>query len=169
MTSPCRADVDLDAYVRSTLELGPNEYVTPLMIPAADISADSQTSPYFFSFGSGSYDYDSTSSCHMAPVFLPFSRTGVSVTLNNFYIFGIDNNGSVNTTYNLYRRDTLSTASPQLMGTVTTAGATTAVQVLGDTTIDNPVISNSYFYYITWCFSGPSLGIQGFWLYYTES
>ena len=75
-------DVDLDAYVRATLNRGPDAYTTPLMVPAADASADSQTSPYFFSFGSGAYNYATSSSCHMAPVYLPFTGAGVTVTLD---------------------------------------------------------------------------------------
>ena len=55
------------------------------------------------------------------------------------------------------------------MGSVSTSGALSTIQVLGDTTIDNAEISNAYVYYITWCFNGPSQAIQGFWLYYTES
>lgn len=162
-------DTDLDAFTREYLGLAPDAYVTPLLIPAADISADSQSSPYFFSFGSGSYSYATSSSCHMAPAYLPFSRLGTDVTVNNFYIFALDNNALVDTIYNLWRKYTLSTASPQLMGSVTTMGALPTIQVLGDTTIDNPVTTNQYVYYITWCFSGPSQAVQGFWIYYTES
>lgn len=162
-------DTDLDAFTREYLGFAPDAYVTPLIIPAADANADSQISPYFFSFGSGTYSYTTNSSCHMAPAYLPFTRLGTTVTVNNFYIFAFDNNASFDTAYNLWRKDTLSTAAPQLMGTASTTGAATTIQVNGDTSIDYPIVANQYVYYIAWCFSGPDVGIQGFWIYYTES
>lgn len=159
---------DLLAFTRESQGLAASSYTTPLIIPAAAASADSQSSPYFFSFGSGTYNYSTSSSCHMAPAYLPNSATGITYTVDNFFIFALDN-GTADTTYNLYRKNTLNTTTPELMGSVATSGAVSTIQVLGDTTIDNPVVSSSYAYYITWCFNGPSQAIQGFWIYYTGS
>lgn len=159
---------DLLAFTRESQGLAANSYTTPLIIPAAAASADSQSSPYFFSFGSGAYNYATSSSCHMAPAYLPNSAAGITYTVDNFFIFALDN-GATDTTYQLWRKNTLNTTAPQLMGTVTTSGALSTIQVLGDTTIDNPAVTSSYAYYITWCFNGPSQAIQGFWIYYTGS
>ena len=70
---------DLLAFTRESQGLAASSYTTPLIIPAAAANADSQTSPYFFSFGSGSYNYATNSSCHMAPAYLPTAE-GVSLT-----------------------------------------------------------------------------------------
>ena len=159
---------DLTQFTREYLGLAPEAYVTPLIIPAADANSDSLGSPYFFSFASGLYQYSTGVSCHMAPAYLPHSA-GVTVTINNFFVFAQDNYGSGDTTYNFWRKDTLSTSAAQIIGTVTTSGASTAIQVIGDTTIDDPITSSGYTYYVTWCFYGSGEGTLGFWIYYTES
>ena len=160
---------DLLQFTRASKGLGPDTYVAPLIISAADAKSDSLSSPYFFSFGTGTYSYSGSSSCHMAPAYLPHSHTGVTVTLNNFFVFALDNNGTIDTTYTLWRKETITTNSPTIMATVTTSGELATVQVLGDTTVDFPIIYPDYVYYVTWCFSGASQGVIGFWLYYTNS
>ena len=159
---------DLLAYTRESLNRGPDDYVAPLMVPAADFNGDSQTSDYFFSFGTGRYG--AGDGCHMAPVYLPHGGSGTTVTVDNFFIFAYDNDVS-NITTNLWRKQSGSTNAPTQMGTVTTAGASTSIQILGDTTIVDPVVTSDYFYYITWCWGGTGVqqGIQGFWIFYTES
>ncbi len=159
---------DLDQITRETLGLEKNAYVTPLIIPAADANSDSLGSEYFFSFSSGTYGYSQSTSCHMAPAYLPHGSGSSTVTVDNFFVFALDN-GTSDTTYNLWRKDTSSTSAPQQMGTITTSGSSTAIQVLGDTSIDNPITSSQYAYYVTWCFNGAGQGTLGFWIYYTES
>jgi len=160
---------DLTQFTREYLGLAPQAYVAPLIIPAADANSDSLGSPYFFSFGSGIYGFSTSSGCHMAPAYLPNSPGGGTVTVNNFFVFALDNNATYDTTYNLWRKNTLDASSPQIMGTITTSGASASIQVLGDTTIDNPITSSTYAYYVTWCFNGSGEGTVGFWIYYTES
>jgi len=161
---------DLLEYSRQAVQLAPGAYSTPLIIPASDASPDSAISPYFFSFLRGQYSATGSSACHMAPAYLPFSTGASSVTVDNFFIFAYDNNGGVDTTYNLWRKATLSQASPQLMATVSTTGALSSIQVLGDTSVENALVTSDFAYYITWCFSSAELlGIQGFWIYYTTA
>jgi hypothetical protein len=162
-------DTDLTQFTRDYLGLAPEAYVAPLIIPAADGNSDSLGSPYFFSFGSGMYMYSTNTGCHMAPAYIPNSRSGVTVTVDNFFVFALDNNVSVNTTYFLWRKNTLDTSNAEIMGTVTTSESSTGIQIIGDTSIDNPVTSREYTYYVTWCFNGTDQSTAGFWIYYTES
>ena len=158
-------DTDLLQFTRESAGLAPEVYVAPLIIPAADANGDSQTSDYFYSFSSGLYNL--TDGCHMAPAYLPHGN-GTTVTVDNFFIFAYDN-GASDVTYTLWRKNTLSTDAPTLMGAVSTQGASTSIQVLGDLSIDTPVVSSGYVYYVTWCYTGPSHGILGFWIFYNES
>ena len=82
---------DLTQFTREYLGLAPEAFVAPLIIPAADANSDSLGSPYFFSFGSGLYEYSTSSSCHMAPAYLPNTGGGVTVTVDNFFVFALDN------------------------------------------------------------------------------
>jgi hypothetical protein len=161
------ADVDLEAWVHENLGRAPEAYGPPLMIPAADFNGDSQTSDYFLSFGSGVYQL--TDGCHMAPAYLPHGGGTSTVTVNNFFVFALDNNAAADVTFNLWRKATQDTSSPTIMGTVQTTGQSTSVQTLGDTSILNPVVTSDYVYYITWCHTGTSEGVQGFWVFFTES
>lgn len=159
---------DLLQYRRDSLGLAPDQFVAPLIISAADANGDSQSSDYFFNFGTGAYGL--TDGCHMAPAYLPHGYlTATTVTIDNFFIFAVDNGAAGNINFNLWRKDTLDTSSPTIMATVTTIGASTSVQVLGDTTVVNPIVSEEYAYYITWCRTDTSQSVLGFWIFYTES
>lgn len=162
-------DTDLTQFTRENLGLAPEAYVAPLIIPAADGNSDSLGSPYFFSFAAGMYMYSTSTGCHMAPAYLPNSRAGVTVTVQNFYVFALDNHASVDTTYILWRKNTLDTSNAEIMGTITTSGSSTTMQIIGDLTIDNPVTSDDYTYYVTWCFNSDDQRTAGFWIYYIES
>ena len=100
----------------------------------------------------------------MVPVYLPHGAT-----VNNFFIFAYDNT-TPDLTFNLWRKATQTTASPTIMATVTTSGASTSIQVLGDTTVTDPIVLSEYAYYATHCWTDSSgqQGIQGLWIFYTE-
>ena len=140
-----------------------DELFSPYIVPAAAFEADSQTSDYFFSFGSGRIAGSATG-CFMAPVFLPDGST-----VNNLFGFLFDNDGS-NTTLNLWRKANLDTTGAQLMATVSSTGASTSIQIPGDLTVDNPVINNSsYSYYLTTCFDSAQQGLNGAWIFVTPA
>lgn len=160
------AGTDLRQWRIDTLGLAPEEYVAPVIISAADGNGDGQASDYFFSFGTGMYNH--TDGCHMAPAYLPHGGLTDTVTVDNLFIFAIDNNAGIDANYALWRKDTLSTASPTIMASVSTIGASTNIQILGDTSVVDPVVTRDYAYYITWC-AVDSNSILGFWIFYTES
>jgi hypothetical protein len=156
-------DVDLQAYLEQQLGRAVSAYSTPLIIPGAAFNADSQSSPYFFSFANGSLN-SAGSGCFMVPVYLPHGAT-----VNNFFIFAYDNAAS-DITFNMWRKRTTTTDAPTVMAAVTTSGASTSIQILGDTSVDDPIVSSDYAYYVTHCFleATATQRIQALWIYYTE-
>lgn len=156
-------EVDLDAYVRATLS--PESYTTPLIVPAADFNRDSNGSDYFFLFSGGFFGSGFNSGgCFMAPVYLPHG-----VTINNFFMFLYDNSTTNDISVFLRRKHNQNTSISELMAGVSTSGASTNVQTLGDITVDSPVVDPNYSYFITTCMQSGNndLRIYGSWIYFT--
>jgi hypothetical protein len=156
-------EVDLDAYVRATLS--PESYTAPLIVPAADFNRDSNSSDYYFLFTGGFFGSGLNSGgCFMAPVYLPHG-----VTINNFFMFLYDNSTTHDISVFLRRKHNQNTSSSEIMAGVSTSGASTNVQTLGDITVDFPVVDPNYSYFITTCMQtgNNDLRIYGSWIYFT--
>ena len=158
-------DTDLLAFTRDSLGVGPEAYVAPLIIPASDANGDSQSSDYFYSFVGW---YQAGDGCHMVPAYLPNGPGSVEIV--NFFIFAYDNDTN-DVSFSLLRKDNFTTSSATIMGTVSTSGASTSIQVVGDTTITDPIVSNNYNYFVAWCWPGidGDYRILSFWIFYNVS
>jgi hypothetical protein len=158
-------DLDLDEYVRTSHGITSESYVPPLIVPAADFNRDSNSSDYYFLFSGGFFGSGfNTGGCFMAPVYLPHG-----VTVNNFFMFLYDNSTTHDISVVLRRKYNQDTTSSQIMGGVSTTGVSPNVQVLGDVTIDYPVVDQNYSYFITTCMTtgNNDLRVYGSWIYYT--
>ena len=129
------------------------EYVSPLVIPAADFRNDGYDQDAFmFWFGwggaGGFIEGDNTagSACVMAPAYLP---SGASVF--QFWVSVVDNDATYDMYIDLYRVHHYPDGVVDLMGSISTSGASPNIQSLGDNSIANPVISYEYAYYVTTC------------------
>jgi len=169
-TEPARPDVvihdasvDLQEVLEQEYGLVLSDYSTPLIIPAADFNRDGGSSDYFFSFGGGYFS--AGNGCFMAPVYLPHGAT-----VGNFFVYAFDNSAGSNLTLNLVRKENATTVSPQTMATVTTSGSSTSVMILGDTTVDNPIVDQGYSYFVTGCWPGETgtTRVYGIWIWFTE-
>ncbi len=158
--------VDLTEIIMAENELTAQEFITPLIIPAADFNDDGENNNYRFwpttgyirSTGAGG-------ACLMAPVYLPDGKV-----IENFYVYLYDNSTD-NFTVNLRRKQNKDTSSPDVLGGVTTSGTDTSVQILGDDTISSGTVDNRHYsYYVDTCFSSTSTShrIYAVWVFYSE-
>lgn len=138
-----------------------NAYV-PLIIPVADFRSDGfKPNSTFFSF-SGGYQQGNAEAygCMMAPVYLPDGAT-----VEQLYISVVDNDSS-NVTVTLYRVDVY-TGLTDIMGAVTSSGASSSLVSLGDTTIDYPTVDYpTYAYYVTTCISSANIKLYSVRIWY---
>jgi hypothetical protein len=162
-------DVDLEQYVREHHKLAPEDFVSPLIIPAADFRGDNGGSTYYFTF-SGGYMYpNGSTACVMAPAYLPIGKK-----ILNFFVYAYDNHAN-DFQLDLYRKrnDTTSTAAGNrdVLATVNVINESTSVQTLGDTSIltGADVVSRDFSYYVTTCLNATSnlQRIYGIWIFYT--
>jgi hypothetical protein len=158
-------DIDLEAYVRSRREASAANYVSPLVIPAADFNRDSNTSNYFFSFAGGSFGSGNNGGCYMAPVYLP-----AGVTITDLFVSVFDNDPSANAFFQLRRKEKTTTVSSEVLTTLSTSDQSIDPQILGSNTISEPIVSNDFTYYLTTCMfpsQSDALRILAAWIFYT--
>lgn len=127
-------------------EANPSGYSSPLVIPAADFRHDGNAPEnYFFPFGSGRIYARNTTSCLMAPAYLPngadvyqlwASVVDEEATDITVYLRRVDNfNGTVDT-----------------MGVASSSGTSPNIDSISDLSIDFSVVDYpTYSYYVTSC------------------
>ncbi len=141
----------------------PQQYTSPLVIPAADFAADGfAPDTMFFSFGGGYVQGDAGAyGCVMAPAYLP---QGVTVT--DMFVSVYDNDGTNNITVDLRRVDNFS-GTQAAMATASTTGNFAGVQTVSDASIVNPLIAYPDFsYYVTTCLFSGNTRLYSVRLYY---
>jgi len=129
-----------------------------LIIPAADFVVDSSNRSWFFGFNS-SYLYPTSASnyCGIAPVYLP---NGSSITVFAAYMY--DNDPAGNDVVYLYAKPLGNTTDASAIASIATSIQSTSLQVLADTTIEEPHIINNalYTYHIGVCLWGTSSDLR---------
>ncbi|MCO5184939.1 MAG: hypothetical protein M9928_14650 [Anaerolineae bacterium] len=140
-------------------------YTSPLVISAADFSADGfNPDSMFFSFGGGYWTGDSENyGCMIAPVYLP-----ANATVSEMFVSVYDSDTTRNLTVNVRRVDNFNGGSDTL-ASASSSGDFAGVQVISDITIDNAIVQYpDYSYYATTCLLSESLRLYSLRLYYTE-
>ena len=135
-----------------------------VVIPAADFSNDGvdPTGP-FFSFAEGAWNGHLSSTCMMAPAYLPNG-----VTIAEFWgTFG-DTDASYTGEMRLFRKFNYSTAVSEQMASVSSGYAFSGGLINpGDTTIDYPVVdSPNYSYFVGGCLGSSLIEFVGVRIYY---
>lgn len=139
-------------------------YISPLTVPAADFSSDGyDPDGFFFSFADGYVDGSGStgSVCLKAPAYLPNGATVVSA-----YASVYDNDPSGIVTLNLRRVNTL-TGANDVMAVLFTASDSSSIVSIGDTSIENANVWNSYAYYVTLCLQSAENRLYSVRIYYT--
>lgn len=140
------------AYAGSAINNQAQEISSPLIIPAAAFTADSNTRQWFFGFNSA-YLYPTGSTyCGTAPVYLP---DGVEVTSFVGYVYDNDAGPSVTENVYLYAKPLGTTTGSTTMASVETTTQSSDIQALADASIASAVIDNSrYTYHLGVCLWG---------------
>lgn len=132
-----------------SIEGSSEDYVSPLIVPAADFRDDGYNpiGSMFFSFLGGSLTNDSngTSSCVMAPAYLPHGST-VYEMWTSYKDYDPDSDAWLN----LYRLDHYS-GVVDIMASVATSGSSGAMINPVDFTIDFPSTAWDWAYYLGGC------------------
>jgi hypothetical protein len=148
-----------------TEDLTPKGYGSPLVIPAADFRSDGiQPTYYNFWFATGAFQgaNATTSGCLMAPAYLPNGATVIDV-----YASVYDNSTTYNVPISLKRVENY-TGAVDTMASITSAGASTAIQSLVAPSISNPSVSYpNYSYYATACVRSSDTAVYSVRIYYT--
>lgn len=146
--------------------IGPETIVAdyiPFIIPVSDFTADGiEPNSTFFSFGGG-YQVGNAENygCIMSPVYLPNQAT-----IHQFFVTVVDSDDTYNVTVDL-RRVQVYTGATDILASTQTSGTSTALQSIGDTTIQNPVvIYPSYAYYVTTCLSSANTKLYSVRIWY---
>jgi hypothetical protein len=140
------------------------QYVSPLVIPAADFTDDgADPDSLFFPFGGGYFQGDSANyGCLVAPVYLP---NGATVT--DIFATVYDNDATYNLSMNLRRVDNFN-GGAITMAAMTTAGTFAGVQVVSESMITEPlVLYPDFSYYITTCLLSGNIRLYSVRLYYS--
>lgn len=156
----------LAADMQAELE-GINAVTSVYVLPVADFRSDGwDPDGFFFSFlgGNISGKSDATSStCLMAPVYLP-----IGATILDIYATVRDNSGTLYIWLSLYRLDNYSGEVVELAQMITTpAYADPALVTIYDTTVTNPLVSYpDYSYYVGGCIPGTAINLYSVRIYY---
>ncbi len=145
------------ADVRALLSLAPDQYGSPLVIPAADFVSDGiAPNTYVFDATRGAVrGTNSQSTCLMAPAYLPNGATITSLVMTV-----IDNDTINRIIVALYRANKNTGGATVVASTSTTNSfASSNPQDFATNTISNGVVDNlNYSYYVTTCL--PAATIQ---------
>ena len=140
-------------------------YSSPLVIPAAAFSSDGyDPDSMFFDFYGGYVRGNSaTDGCVKAPAYLP---NGATIT--HLYATLYDKNASNPVWADLWRVNRL-TGATDWMATVETTGASTSIQNLYTTSIDDPLVNYpDYAYYVTSCLLSSNLRLYSVRIYFQK-
>ena len=140
----------------------PDQYTSPLQIPAADFRSDGwapDSTMFWFAFGY--MEGDAGSGCVMAPAYVPDGGT-----LTALWISARDNDATFNVSVTLWRVH-YDTGATDILAYVSTTGASGSIQNPGDMTVDNPITSSTYAYYLTQCLYNFNTQFYSARIYYT--
>lgn len=141
-------------------------YTSPLVISAADFRSDGLAPEgYMFWFSTGAiYGEGVSQTCLMAPAYLP---NGATVT--DMFISAYDNNASYDVNVSLWRVDNYAGTGAQVMASIITSAASTAIQTPGTSSITYPEVSYpTHSYFVTTCLSQNDVRLYSVRIYYTE-
>jgi hypothetical protein len=139
-------------------------YSSPLVIPAAAFSSDGwDPGSMFFDFGGGYVTGNSANDgCCKAPAYLP---NGATIT--SMYVTLYDNDPSAMAWVDLWRVHN-TTGVTDWMATVESSGTSTNIQVLSDSSIDEPLVDYpNYSYYVTSCLDSSLTRIYSVRIYFS--
>ena len=144
---------------------------SPLIIPAAAFSSDGfDPANYNFWFATGAVEgVDSPPTgyapCLKAPVYLP-----LWAKVYQFWASVYDNDAGYNVGVSLRRVSNYDGSSAVIMATVSSTGASTNIQSVGDYSIDSPIIYYpDYSYYVTMCLNRSNTKLYSVRIWYTEN
>ncbi len=102
--------------------------------------------------------------CVSAPAFLP-----IGATVTSLYVSYIDDDASVDMTVGLrrVRHTTGAPANSTTLAVVESSLSSSNIRVSGTATIIDPVVSNSYSYYVSTCLANANLKLYSVRIYYT--
>jgi len=134
------------------------------VVPAAEFESDGfLPDSRFFPFGGGYFQGGSGAyGCMVAPVYLPNGATIVE-----FFASVYDNDASAFIEVRLRRVDNFAGGTDTLGSAATTgAGAFAGIQVISESTIDQPVVSYpNYSYYLTVCLASADIRLYSVRIY----
>lgn len=158
-------NVSSQTAVKLEEQLLANAYVSPLVIPAAEFTADgANPGSLFFPFGGGYFQGNTENyGCMVAPVYLPYGAT-----VTDMFTTVYDNDATYNIAITLRRVDNFA-GGTETMGTANSSGNFAGVTTLNDASITEPlIVYPDYSYYVTACVQSSSIRLYSVRLYYTS-
>jgi hypothetical protein len=159
------ANVAPQTAVQLEEQLIADDYVSPLVIPAADFTADgANPDSLYFPFSGGYFQGDSENyGCMVAPAYLPDGAT-----ITDMFATVYDDDTTYNFSISLRRVDNFA-GGTDTMATASSSGDYAGLTTINDATIDDPlIVSPDYSYYVTTCALSGNMRLYSVRLYYTS-